>query len=243
MPRIHLPRRIVVVAVTCAGCLLPPSAASALVVTETAVRSRIFEGPACGAISTRYVPLPLGAGQLISATPRIGTALPDFESDDPVARMTAIEPQRQAGGRVIAFTATGSDAVCAQPDRFAFGWETDFIDLRARYRRRVDVIWCATNRYCRRRPRVLYFGASGYLPVTRWSSWNGRVARGRGIFPYNDCIPYCAEGTVTRYPARVTLSRPRRCGGRYRYLTLRWRVIGPQPRHGGTGHVSYAWLC
>jgi hypothetical protein len=232
-----------VAAILCACPMLVVPAANALIVSQTAARFRTFTGSGCGARSTRYVPLPPAAGRVVSVRPLEGTALPDLETADPIARLTAIEPGRQEGRRVMAFTATSSDAVCTQPDRFAFGWETDFVDLRVRYRRRVDVIWCATNRYCRRRPSVLYFGASGYLPVSSWPSWNGRVARGRGVFPYNDCIPYCADGTVTRYPAKLTLSRARRCGGRYRYLRLRWRVIGPQPPNGGTGHVSYGWLC
>jgi hypothetical protein len=54
---------------------------------------------------------------------------------------------------------------------------------------------------------------------------------------------YCAAGHITFYPASVTLSGATRCGGRYVYLTLRWRVLGRPPPAGRTGRVSYDWLC
>jgi hypothetical protein len=60
------------------------------------------------------------------------------------------------------------------------------------------------------------------------------VARARGFFPYDDCTPDCATGHTTLYPARITLSRPKLCAGKYRYLTLRYRVVGPRvPPYGG----------
>lgn len=55
----------------------------------------------------------------------------------------------------------------------------------------------------------------------RWSRWGHLRARARGVFAANSCIPSCAEGTIVDRPVAVTLTQPRLCNGRYRYLVLR----------------------
>jgi putative transposase len=81
----------------------------------------------------------------------------------------------------------------------------------------------------RYKPRVLYFGASQRIYDVSWRRWGRKVARGRGTFPANDCIPYCAAGTITPYRVAVKLSRPRICNGFIQYLTLRWTYRNGQP--------------
>ena len=87
-----------------------------------------------------------------------------------------------------------------------------------------------TGSYRRRyRPRTVYFGASQRIIRIRWRRWNGPVAVGRGTYPVNDCIPYCARGTVTNFPVTVRLSRRRTCGSFTEYLTLTRTYIGRGP--------------
>jgi hypothetical protein len=50
-----------------------------------------------------------------------------------------------------------------------------------------------------------------------WSSWSTSSATGVGSWGYNDCVPDCAGGMVTDYPAMITLSRPSE--GRFTELT------------------------
>jgi hypothetical protein len=65
----------------------------------------------------------------------------------------------------------------------------------------------------RLRPSEIVFAADGNWEVTglRWHGWGTGVARSDGTSHVNDCIPNCAQGTITLVPAHVTLSNP----GRY----------------------------
>jgi hypothetical protein len=81
----------------------------------------------------------------------------------------------------------------------------------------------------RHKPRVAYIGASQRIYNLSWSAWNRRTARATGTFPANDCIPYCAAGTITPYPVNVKLSRVRVCNGYLQYLALRWTYRGARP--------------
>jgi hypothetical protein len=42
-----------------------------------------------------------------------------------------------------------------------------------------------------------------------WWRWGARWAAGRGYMYINTCKPSCAGGTFKKYPARVTLTRPK----------------------------------
>ena len=68
------------------------------------------------------------------------------------------------------------------------------------------------------RPRHVFFGAHGIVDHITWGDWHGRRAHGHGSIPYNDCVPNCAEGTITRYPVKTVYSRLRRCRGRRLYV-------------------------
>jgi len=50
-----------------------------------------------------------------------------------------------------------------------------------------------------------------------WSTWNASGASGVGAWGYDDCVPDCARGTVTDYPAALTLSLP--SDGRFTRVT------------------------
>jgi hypothetical protein len=50
-----------------------------------------------------------------------------------------------------------------------------------------------------------------------WTSWNGESATGRGTWGYDNCVPDCAAGTETSYPATITFSEP--SFGRFTELT------------------------
>ena len=47
---------------------------------------------------------------------------------------------------------------------------------------------------------------SGYVKDIRWSGWGTATARGHGTLEVDSCIPNCAQGTYTGYPATVTLT-------------------------------------
>lgn len=65
----------------------------------------------------------------------------------------------------------------------------------------------------RRPPNILVACGDGNnrLQSIHWGSWGRARARGVGVDFANDCTPYCAAGRFHRYPARVTLQRPRYC--------------------------------
>ena len=45
-----------------------------------------------------------------------------------------------------------------------------------------------------------------------WSKWGKKLAQGTGSYRVNDCLPSCAEGTITPTPANVVLTGRERCG-------------------------------
>jgi hypothetical protein len=68
-------------------------------------------------------------------------------------------------------------------------------------------------------PSLMQFsGDSGNIVSNiMWSSWNNSSAVGTGAWGYDDCVPDCAQGTVTDYPTTITLSHP--SDGRFTQLT------------------------
>lgn len=94
--------------------------------------------------------------------------------------------------------------------------------------------------YSGRYPTTIAFSGDGGNVVGRisWSSWGPEQAVGLGIWSYLDCVPDCADGSDTPYPATLTLSEP--AGGMYRKITE--VTTGP---HGFTFVVTYgsqSWL-
>jgi hypothetical protein len=83
------------------------------------------------------------------------------------------------------------------------------------------------------KPRTLYIGNYA-IEELEWSRWNYSITTGAGIFPYNNCKPYCAAGHITRYETTVTLGRPVRCPGKSAYIYTRLRyTLPPSAPNGG----------
>lgn len=89
------------------------------------------------------------------------------------------------------------------------------------------------------RPRVLYSGNQAIGPL-HWRSWGGSSAGATGVFPSNDCVPYCAAGHITNYPVKVRVSRIRLCGSTDFYTHLRYRLPRSAP---GPSLTSYVLNC
>ncbi|HTY73762.1 MAG TPA: hypothetical protein VMI11_15290 [Actinomycetes bacterium] len=70
--------------------------------------------------------------------------------------------------------------------------------------------------------------ANAYLKGLSWRTWGGAVARGRGVYWANDCVPDCAAGHFHRHLAYVHLSRVRL--GLYSRATLFLSLRG-HPHH------------
>jgi len=68
-------------------------------------------------------------------------------------------------------------------------------------------------------PTIVYFsGDSGNIVSgLTWTSWTSQSATGHGSWGYENCDPNCAQGTVTPYPATISLSDP--VGGRFTQVT------------------------
>lgn len=73
--------------------------------------------------------------------------------------------------------------------------------------------------YSGRYPTTIGFSEDGGNVVGRisWSSWGPEQAIGHGIWSYLDCVPSCAQGSDTPYPATITLSDP--ADGLHRKIT------------------------
>lgn len=218
------------------------ASADALVVVDNASRFRAFAGVGCGGTDTQIVPLPARARGIVATRPRVDAVLRSADGgDDEVARVSSVRSTRSGGRRVVAFTVTGSGTTCETDPALAPAWETDFVDLVVRFRRRVPVYMVGTDIRRRIRPALIYIGASQRIYSLRWRSWGRRIARARGVFPANSCVPSCVEGTLTPHPVRVTLSQPRLCDDRrYHYLVLRYEFLdgGGRP-----GTARFGYLC
>jgi hypothetical protein len=57
--------------------------------------------------------------------------------------------------------------------------------------------------------------ATGDISVSgiTWQSWGTVAAYGQGTLNVNNCVPYCAAGTTTSYPASVEVSAPSAASG------------------------------
>lgn len=68
------------------------------------------------------------------------------------------------------------------------------------------------------KPARVLFGAHGEVRAIHWTEWGGERARGRGTYPYNDCMPSCAEGRITPYPVSVIYRRRLQCRRKPTYV-------------------------
>lgn len=51
--------------------------------------------------------------------------------------------------------------------------------------------------------------ANTYFTSVHWRSWTSRSAVATATFVQNNCAPTCAAGKFIKYPAKLTLSRPK----------------------------------
>lgn len=59
-----------------------------------------------------------------------------------------------------------------------------------------------------------------------WASWTTTQAIGQGTWTYDNCVPDCASGSATPYPATIVLSNP----ANGLFTTLTETTSGPQGR-------------
>ena len=71
------------------------------------------------------------------------------------------------------------------------------------------------------RPSNFYFGAHEQITGMTWSKWRKKRARGTGSYQVNDCLPSCAEGTITPTPAVVVLTGRTLCGKRFIFRRMK----------------------
>jgi hypothetical protein len=65
-----------------------------------------------------------------------------------------------------------------------------------------------------------------------WSSWGGKVAVGHGRFDANLCKPDCAAGNFSSVTARIELSKPMPCKGRFGYTYVEvWTGKAAKPSY------------
>ena len=90
--------------------------------------------------------------------------------------------------------------------------------------------FCCGRQY---RPGTFRFGMSGFVTDMSWSKWGKKIARGTGTYQFNNCIPDCAEGTITPTPASVILTGREPCGGRF--IFHRFKMYFAGHKTGGPG--------
>ena len=58
------------------------------------------------------------------------------------------------------------------------------------------------------KPRTFFFGAHEVIEKVSWSKWGKKLAKGKGTYQVNDCIPDCADGTITPTPSSLLPDGP-----------------------------------
>lgn len=89
-------------------------------------------------------------------------------------------------------------------------------------------------------------GGSPRLEGLAWSEWGQPVARASGTLLMNDCNPYCAEGTIHRYPVAVTVDRRAKCRTQparrqYRHFVASYTLPPDNPFVPGGGPRQDVW--
>jgi hypothetical protein len=169
-----------------------------------AVSWAVFEIPASAKVTSASVP---AGGTTIDSTQAVISAAAKAAADQTTASDTAApQPSDTAG----------CDDSCGQPEPVIF----DVGDV---------------NSYDGIEPSMIAFSADGGNVVTNisWTTWNAETAIGHGRVNHNNCIPNCAQGTVTPGTATLTLSDP---GGGTPTV---WQTMVEQEENGETFTWSY----
>lgn len=215
------------------GLLASP--ASAFFAQESSSGWVDFVGSGCGSTATAYLTVPSGVRQFYNLHPPVGARVRDLLSDQPVATVQSID--RNSG--LLRWTVGGSDAACADP---TLDWDA-YVFLHASYRMRELLYSINVVGQISRKPSVIQIGASQVIrSLHHWRGWDSRNAKARGILPYNNCSPDCANGSITNIPVRVRMSNPGPCAGTYAYRRLDYRLQrSPNGhRHGG---LNFGFEC
>jgi hypothetical protein len=76
------------------------------------------------------------------------------------------------------------------------------------------------------KPSSLGFGAHELITSISWSKCGKKLAIGSGTYHVNDCVPSCAEGTITPTPATIYLTGRTTCGGHFIFKRLKVYFAG-----------------
>lgn len=76
------------------------------------------------------------------------------------------------------------------------------------------------------KPSKLFFGAHEVITSISWSKWGKKQATGAGTYQVNNCIPNCAEGTITPTPSTIYLTGRMRCGGYFIFKRMKVYFAG-----------------
>jgi hypothetical protein len=78
------------------------------------------------------------------------------------------------------------------------------------------------------KPSTLSFGAHEVIESVSWSKWGKKKAVGHGTYRVNDCLPNCAEGTITPTPTTIYLTGRMTCGGHFIFKRMKVFFNGHQ---------------
>ena len=87
--------------------------------------------------------------------------------------------------------------------------------------------FCCGRQY---RPGTFRFGMSSFVTDMNWSKWGKKLAQGTGTYQYNNCVPDCADGTITPTPATVVLTGRVPCPGRFLFHHMKLYYAGRKLR-------------
>jgi hypothetical protein len=201
--------------------LLPVSAAS-LDAPKVYTDSVVLSGTGCHDYAV-YWRLPRHAHGVSLVSPPKGTQVKDAAGETS-ARIKGDFRKRKSGKKLVGIRYSGTKRQCrgkGGPDH----WRSNSIGLHVRFKRfrHVYAKFASIRQHA---PEIFYFGASQRIFGMNWTSWDGRQAYGRGTYPVNDCIPYCAAGHLTNYPTAIKLSEPHNCGGTWFYSRFSYDTSG-----------------
>lgn len=228
-----------------AGLALRPSSSEGIIARWYKQERAVFKGAGCGSLDSASIAIQRRARHAHARRPQVGDVFRDRRTAQRVAKVIDThEGKLDNGQHGFIWRMKGIGDVCTNPGRYPSGWATRRLPLRVDYSTREMVYFYDTRDQKVRTPDFISIGASQTIHSINWKSWDGWRAHGAGTFPFNDCRPYCAAGTITPYPVKVVLSRPKWCGGPFRYVKLTWTFKGkPPPQVGERGSTNFNWLC
>lgn len=237
-------RLIAAGAMAAATTLAGPATASAITVDWYDDDHDFFAGSSCGAVDAVTWSFAARAFDIDPVRPVAGQKITDYWTGRTVATVRGATVSRLPdGSKRVRWEARGTDHVCTNPGAYPDGWETRDVYFRVNYSTNEPVYFYDVRDQRLRKPRSIYFGASGRIKRIRWGTWDGPRARGRGRFPFNDCRPSCAEGDITWYRVKTILSNVRYCGGSDRYTKLTYVFRRKPPGVNRRQTVRYGYLC